>query len=210
MAFAGSGRVQGGNSSTLNPLDLSPVNPHSWDAWQYITISGVPSPGVIPVDGIHGFKRETEWDKKKGKGAQGATLTLVQYPPAEGSIDFLLWLPGHFDSWSSFRTYLRYNTAKQAGDAVDIYHPSLADLDINAVVTKSITPIYHKGRGLYMVTVEFIEWFPPPAKPIVATPKHAAPDQPNALAGAPADTAGDARQAQIEQLMKQGSGAGKP
>jgi hypothetical protein len=186
-------------SAELNPIEFS-------SSWHFVTIAGTRSPGAISVDGIRGFERPTEWDKKKGKGTQGATLSLVQYPPAEGSIEFQLWLPVHFDQWRQFRPLLRYNTAKKAGDAFELYHPSLADLGISAVVTSKLSPITHKGRGLYVVTVDMIEYFKPPAKSIVSTPSKANTQNTTsktATPGAPADPVADAQQAEIARLMKE-------
>ncbi len=57
----------------------------------YVTIDGIVNPGIIAPGGISGFKRETEWDVKKGKGTKGGTTTLSQLPPAKGSIKFFLW-----------------------------------------------------------------------------------------------------------------------
>jgi len=183
-------------SSDLNPIQ------HSSD-WHYLTVSGVKSPGAISSGGVRGFERSTEWDKKKGKGTQGATLSLVQYPPAEGSFEFQLWLPEHFTQWAQFRPLLKYNAKKKSGDAFEIYYPSLADLDINSVVTTKISPTIHKGNGLYTVTVDLIEYFKPPPVSIVVTPSRANSNSKDNTPGAPPDPIADAQQALIAQLMKE-------
>jgi hypothetical protein len=180
-------------------------------AWSHIVVGDMLSPGVIPPNGIQGFKRESEWDKKKGKGSKSATLTLVQVPPAEGSIKFLLWTKQHFIDWGSFRTVLKYTPEKTPAQGVGIFHPSLADLDINAVVTKNITPIYHVGANLYEVTVDFIEFFPPPPVTITATPTTATTTTDPNIPGSPPDEIGDANQAEIAALAKQaGLSVGPP
>jgi hypothetical protein len=186
------------SSADLNPIAFP-------EAWSYVTIAGRNSPGIISPDGLKGFERGTEWDEKKGKGAQGATLTLTQYPPAKGSIEFLLWLAEHFTQWESFRPLLKYNTAKKSGDAFSIYHPALADLDINAVVTNSIGPITYKGKGLYSCTVKLIEWFPPPAASIVSTPSRAKPNDAPKPIGETPDPVSDALQKRIAELLAQAS-----
>lgn len=168
---------------------FSPIT-HATD-WQYITIGGVKSPGVIAVNGIRGFKRETEWDKKKGKGRKGATLTLQQVPPAEGQITFVLWLDDHFRQWIDFLPLLKYDT-KSAGknDVFTIYHPALSMLGIGAVVTKSVSPTEHVGHGRYEVVVDLIEWNDPPATDVTATPT-AAVDAELAVPGDPPDPIAD-------------------
>lgn len=188
-------------------LDSSDLNPIAFASdWMFVVIAGTVSPGVIAPDGIHGFERETGWDKKKGKGTQGATLTLTTYPPAEGSIDFQLWLPEHFTQWKAFRSLLKYTTAKAtptAADALNIYHPSLADINLSQVVTAKVSPAMHKGRGLYIISVDFIEWLPPPAISVVSTTTSARTDNKGATPGSPTDPIGDAQQKLIGQLLDQ-------
>ena len=65
-------------SPTLDPIKNS-------NLWVAFTLKGISSPGTIPKGGVKGFKRQTGWDKKKGKGTRGATLTLTSQPPVEGS-----------------------------------------------------------------------------------------------------------------------------
>lgn len=191
---------------TISSADLNPIQFAS--AWHNFYVSSFPNPGVIVVDGIEGFKRGPEWDKKKGKGATSETLTKVQYPLAEGSITCVLWLPEHFAQWGIFRPLLKFSpltskAAPTANDAYDIYYPSLADLGISACVTKDITPITHKGMGRYEVTIAMIEWRPVPAKPVVVTPSGAtangkSPKPP----GDTGDPIADAQQKEIDALMK--------
>ena len=90
-------------SGALNPID----NPQAWDV---IIVGGVASPGVCSVTG---FKRECEWDVKKGKGTVGATLTYVQKPPATGQFKFTLWTAAHFVAWEAFRALLKYDPTKK-------------------------------------------------------------------------------------------------
>jgi hypothetical protein len=189
------------------PLDSSDINPIEFaNDWQNVVIAGTTSPGAIPIDGIHGFERETGWDKKKGKGASGATLTLTQYPPSEGAIDFQLWLPEHFTQWKRFRALLKYNTTKTtntAADALNIYHPALADVGISQVVTHKVSPARHVGKGLYIISVEFLEWIPPPPVSVVATTTTARGDNKSATPGTPTDPIGDAQQKLIGSLLAQ-------
>lgn len=194
-------------SSDVNPIEF-------YDDWTFIKIANTTSPGVIAIDGIRGFERETAWDKKKGKGVKGATLTLTQYPPAEGSIEFLLWEATHFKEWVEFRKLLKYSTDKASGnataaDAFDIYHPALADVGISQVVTHKISPIYHRGRGLYTITVDLIEWTPPPPVSVIGTTASSKPidknsspgKQPDAVANAQAELAA-AQAANAAQVWK--------
>src|SRR6185312_7644623 len=123
---------------------------------------GTPAPGIIAIDGVRGFSRETGWDKKKGKGQKGATLTLTTQPPAEGSIT----------AWESFVDLLLKYQAGKASDtnAATIDYPEFALLEIVNVVVHKIHPRRHIGKNLWSVTVEYIEWVPPPPVSIVSTP----------------------------------------
>lgn len=166
--------------ATDNPLTnfgVKRVNP-----WSYIVLAGKRSPGVIAIDGIRGFDRETGWDKKRGKGTQGAYLTLTTFPPAEGSIEFILWEPQHWDEWDDYLDTLTYKPAKNqsttAAQALDIVHPALNEIKITKVVVSKVSPITHKGRGMYSRTVEFIEWIPPPAVDVVASTTSSKVDSP--------------------------------
>lgn len=194
------------------PLGSVFLNPIGFAAsWHYITIAGVRSPGAIAVDGFQGFEREVGWDKKKGKGAQGATLTLTTQPPAEGSIEFQLWLADHFLEWNAFRDLLKYRPAKGgAAAALDIYHPCLADLEINSVVCSKIGPILHRGRGLYTIKLDFIEWLPPPPVSITKTTNSSQPNNPDNSPGDQPDTALEAKQQQALLLGRRAGFVGAP
>ncbi len=155
------------DSSILNPIGFA-------NDWIYFKITSQNSPGAIPKNGMRGFDRETGWDMQKGKGTAGAKLILTNMPPAKGSFALQLWTREHFDEWHLFRTLLKYTPGRKPGsataaDAVDIYYPALAGLDINSVVTDKISPERHMGNGLYIVTIDFIEWRNPPPLSIVAT-----------------------------------------
>lgn len=184
-------------SALLNPISSSSLGGRH--PWSFITIAGIESPGIIPTDGIKGFKRETGWDKKKGKGTQGATMTLTTLPPAEGSIEFCLWLPVHFAQWQEFIRQLIYNPTRKPADAFDIGHPALADLQIYSVVVESITPLYHQGLNKYAATIEFAEWLPPPKVSATSTPSGSKDNNPGDLPGIPPDPEADAIQKAIGQ-----------
>lgn len=192
----------------VDSAGLNPINDAS--SCHFITISGVPSPGAIPVDGIHGFERETGWDVKKGKGTQGATLTLKTFPPITGSVAFQLWLPEHFIQWTSFVEILRYNPAKKptsssSADALDIWHPSFDDIKLTKVVTHKISPWRHTGRGMYIATIDFIEWQEPPAVSVVSTTNTSKPDVKSDTPGSLPDPIGDQKDTTMGDLWFQGA-----
>src|SRR5215472_1442496 len=157
-------------STTSNALiDYNPPsysNPTPWDI-VLLGVNRVPNPGLARV---HAWKRAHEWDIKKGKGAQGGTITYVGRPPAKGTITYQLWTAAHFFQWEQYRALFLYDPTKQTFQAVAIDHPSLADIGVKSVVVENISNIVHEGDGLFSLEVDFIEYFPPPKANATATP----------------------------------------
>ena len=149
---------------TIDPF----ANPQAWDV---VVIGGVASPGLCKVGK---FSRGFEWDVKKGKGSFGATVTFIQRPPAKGGLTFYFWLSSHITAWNSFEPLLKYDPTKKAPSAVDIYHPSLADIDLNAVVVEELGNLVHEGNQMYSLEVKLLEYFPPPKISAVSTPSGSA------------------------------------
>ncbi len=146
-----------------NPID----SPQLWDV---VTVSGVQSPGLAEIGE---WKRAHDWDQKKGKGTLGATATFVGKPLAEGSIKWYLWEPEHFASWDTFLPLFKYDPTKKTAQAVDIYHPALDAIDVASVVTTKIGNIIHEGKQLYSISIDFLEYNPPPNQSAVSTPTQA-------------------------------------
>ncbi len=184
-------------ASVLNPI----LYPEIWDK---IFIGQVQSPGVCEVKG---FSRAYKWDSKGGKGSQGATSTYVERPVSTGTVRFQLWEESHFDEWERFQALLEFDPTKKTVTAVDLYHPTPANNNINAVVTDDIGDLTHVGKGLYEITVTFREYAPPPKKNASGTPSGAKSTQGGTTPGAPPDPIADAQQKQIADLLAQ---AGQP
>lgn len=179
-------------SGAIDPFS----NPQAWDS---VRVGQTSSPGIALVGEV---KRKHEWDVKKGKGTFGSTTTFVGRPPANASVEFLLWLPSHFTAWDTFRALLKYDPTKKAVQAVDVYHPAWADVDFKSVVTESIGSIVHKGKGLYSITVDFLEYYPAPKRSAVSTPTTSQSTQAGTTPGKTPDPIGDAQQAQIAALAQ--------
>ncbi len=179
---------------------LNPINdPESWNK---VTIAGKDAPGLAEVGEA---TRGWAWDVKVGKGVYGSTTTFTGRQPAKFSIKFVLWRNDHFVAWAEFVPLLKYDPSKISYNfdtnytsgvtAVDIYHPSLADLDISSVVVEEIGAVVHEGKGKYSRTIKFLEWFPPPKFSAVATPAGSTP-----VDGLPPDPVQQAKEAQIAAL----------
>jgi hypothetical protein len=178
------------------------------NAWTYFVLSGVNSPGTIPRGGIRGFKRETGWDKKKGKGTQGATLTLSTVPPVEGEITLQLIGPGgfyadgtpstDFAQWDAFvAAVLSISPTQQQASGLAFYYPGISCIGLTVVVVEDYSPLLHVGRGLYQTTVKLCEWQQPPPVSIVKSVAAQAPDKDDPDTTKPVDPRILALQAQI-------------
>ncbi len=180
--------------------------------YDVVKVDGIENPGIIAPGGITGFDRLTEWDVKKGKGTKGGTATISQLPPAKGSIKFLLWDPFHFEAWDTiYRARFKYDPTKKAKNAVDIYHPALAKIDITSVVTEKIGPETPEGKGLWSITVDLLEYIPPPKVNISSTPNGSTSNGGKAGAsGKSDDPIADAQQAEIAKLLAEARGDPPP
>lgn len=182
-------------ATILNPLE----HPEIWDR---VIIGGVISPFMCEVSE---WTRKNQWDEKVGKGSQGATLTYTGRPGARGSIKFKLTEPEDFDAWLSYLPLFKYDPTRKAAQAIDIYHPSLAEIDITSVVCEEIGNVVHEGGQEYSRTVKFIEYFPPPKKSAVGTPNGSI-DKGNAnTPGTTPESAQDEYDKQIQNLLNQAS-----
>lgn len=181
--------------------------------WMFFTLNGVNSPGTIALGGMKGFKREVGWDEKKGKGTQGATLTLVSMPPIKGSITLNLINDDDFFLWSVFvSTVLAITPKQQQAQGLKIYHPAFEFLapPLTTVVVKHWTiPEEQGGKRKYQVHIEMIEWQQPPPTSVVSTVAGSKADQ-NPPGPMPPDPRVVALQAQIGLLNQAIAAARKP
>lgn len=182
----------------VNPID-------SPELFDIVFIGGIQAPGIVSAESLESFKKAHEWDVKKGKGSIGGTTTFVQRPPTKGYLEFWLWESDHWTQWADFLPLLKYDPTKKTPQAVDIYHPSLAEIDLTAVVTESVGAVYKIGPGWYARKIDFLEFFPPPNKNAVGQPTTAETSATSGSvnAGNPPTTADDQYAKEIAQLQQQ-------
>ena len=73
------------------------------DQFNEFYLMGVLCPGLAKVT----FSKKHDWKIRKSKGASGATMTYEGSGPVEFSVEFLLWLPAHFDAWAGWASMQR-------------------------------------------------------------------------------------------------------
>lgn len=194
----------------LNPLDDA-------DAWDVLFVGATLTPGVIKS--ISGCGIAYKWDKKRGKGAQGATLTYTGEDPPTLTVVISIGYYRHDPAeirqqWadlSAFIEELRYDGTKQNVQAVDASHPALAMVGITSVVCESIgaPERVRDGDSEYTVKFQFTPYKPPPKTSATSSPTTSEPqtakgaEQAAANAGDAPKSAADAQQDEISRLLAQ-------
>jgi hypothetical protein len=190
----------------VSALPVDPITDPS--AWSAIEIAGVEYPYVD----VTGFAREIDWDKKRGKGAKGATTTYTGENVSSGKVIFYAWEVQHFKWFSTILVLLKYDPTKKTTQAAQIWHPALVENDINTVVAEKIGIWEHQGNGMYQRVVDFVEYRPPPPTSAVATPAGAATGDgtPGATPGTQPDPAIVAAQSELKQALADAKALGPP
>ncbi len=154
-----------------NPIDDS-------DLYDVLVVTGVASPGVVRLSG---HDRVIGWDVKKGAGQSGATTTRTSEDPIEFTATFSLVDADDWAAWRDFSDLLRSSVKAKKPQALDVYHPDLAENDIKSVVLKSMGGTVHDGKGGATIAVKLLEYRPPkPAGGSPAGSKSKAKKDPNA------------------------------
>jgi hypothetical protein len=148
--------------------------------WDKMLVGGVLTPGRVTISG-HG--QEVKWDIKAGDGQDGASTTRKGLNPNAFSTTFQLALDwdhqvDEFAEWDRFLPILQSSFNSDTPNALTIYHPDLAELQITSAVVKKIGGKVHDGTGGATVKVDWLEYRPPKPKP----PK--SPSQAKGLKGA--------------------------
>jgi hypothetical protein len=141
------------------------------EAYDYIWLAGMKSPGVVTLSG---HDRTLGWDVKKAPGQKGATTTLTGDEPAEFTASFYLVRDDSvgrddFADWPAFDAMIRSSVDGKEPKALDVYNPDLATNGITSVVLKKFGGVKHDGKGGQTIDVVFLEYRP--AKPAGGTPK---------------------------------------
>lgn len=183
------------------------INPRTVPAlYDFAVIAGRKTPGVAIVSG---FKLPWEWEKKKGKGSSGASVTSQGEDLSDGTLKLLLWRSGgsqddgidDFAEWDDLREYLILQIRGGGKDpkALDFTHPYTTDLGISSVYVKSIGQVTREGnRGLHSVTIELGQFRAP--QKAGGTPKASTGKQWQ-------DSAKSKQEKEIEDLLKKAQAA---
>ncbi len=147
-------------------------DPESWDT---VTVGGRRWPGQARVSDC---KRSWDWEKKKGKGSDGATTSLQGGDLAEPKITFKLWKGwdgltrcDYFAAWDQYKGVFETTVADKNQVALTVLHPQFVHNKIRGVVMKEMGDIVVASDGSATVTVALIEFRKP--TPRSGSPKSA-------------------------------------
>ncbi len=135
------------------------------EPWVSANIAGEQTPGICVISGA---KRKYQWEKKKAKGAIGATSTFQGDDPDTFDMQLTMWTSAQLEQWAKLRVILLQRPSKKV-EALGIIHPSLTGIGIVAVVVDEVGQLTHVKGGKYQVNVKFHEYIFPKSVP-VATP----------------------------------------
>jgi hypothetical protein len=161
------------------------IQPSPFDyptTWNQITVSGQVWTGKIDVKRA---SRKYWWDNKTPPGQEGQNQTYRgrKFPPF--TLTFYFWDTAGFNAWMLFSQLFLFDGTKAAPQPFDIYHPALAAVWISQVQCEELrAPEKLSDDGMYAAEVELVEFKPPPALNVTATPAGAA----NTNASAPGPT----------------------
>jgi peptidoglycan hydrolase-like protein with peptidoglycan-binding domain len=180
-------------------------------AWQTIKANGIVTPGLC---WLRGFKRPFGWDKKTGKGSPVTTITFQTTPPCEGEVEFLLWLPEHYAAFPAIQSIFTYDKTLPT-QAVDVYHPSLANINAKSFVCEwqtALEPVNRRDPTCQRAIFKLYEYQQAPAKNITTTTSGSKPNATTAPPGQKPDPNQDLQnQIQAERFRNQnvfGTGVG--
>ena len=163
-------------TGAVNPLQgYNPPSIFSPSIFDVVVIGGATCPGIVKLSG---FERKWKWDKKGGKGASGVTPTMTGKDECTGVLKFFVWTGLQFVLWEGFRPQFKYDPTKQTLQAVSVYHPVLADLDIASLFCEHLSPFLEVSPGLWSCEDKMSEFTPVPKAAAVATPTQAKSNTP--------------------------------
>lgn len=132
------------------------------DLYKSILLGTTFSPGTVVLSGLD---RKHLWEQQKPKGTAGAFT--VNNGPDVGGFTATFYLADLDDvaAWDEFQRLIESTVNGPKPRALPAYHPDLVRNKITDVVVESIGGFVHDGKDGVSVTVKFLEYRPPRAKP---------------------------------------------
>jgi hypothetical protein len=165
-------------------------SPSPWEPtglWDALYVSGVPWVGRVK---IRGAKRVYKWDVKEVPGVEGFNQTYRGQPHQPFYIDLYIWTDSMYRYWINiYQKLFQYIGAAGIVLPVKVYHPSLTNVGITAIVADAIGVVEQVSEDLlYRVTLDVHEYYPPLPTNATSTPLAAAGINPR-IPGTPSPSA---------------------
>lgn len=125
-----------------------------------------------------------KWDKRSGYGYAGAWVIYTGDDLSEFEVEFTLTTQTQVTEWKAWRKKYLTKASQVSSSAaflpspvqpkaIGVYHPILAEVEIDKVVWKHIHQFDQPANGRWVKVVEFIQFKPP--KPLLGRPNGATP-----------------------------------
>lgn len=170
-------------TSELAPAFSLPFggSPSPWaqpNIWDSFFASGIPWVGKVV---IRGARRAYKWDVKPVPGLEGFNQTYRGKPHHSFAIDFYIWTDSMYTYWATvYQKLFQYIGSAGLVLPVKVYHPSLTNLGITAVVADGVGAVEKMSDDLmFKSTVDVHEFYPPVLVNVTTTPPAAAGANPN-------------------------------
>ena len=126
---------------------------------------------------VGGAERATKVDKPKSPGADGVRLRIKGREVAEPKIILTGWTDAHWDELREIAHIVHPIGRGERHNAVAVAHPALAFHGIAEVFVQKVVGPEWQDSGSFVMTLECIEWRPPPPRNASRRPT-AAPSAP--------------------------------
>lgn len=134
--------------------------------WNYIILSGRPSPGIATITNAESLRRLHE---RRPFGVAGATVIDQGGLLAHPVVNLYLLTREDLNGWDSWKSLL-VRPAHRSTQGMDIEHPLLADLEIRSVLLEGRSQLTQDDTGGFNVQIKFCEYRrPTPALSVPAS-----------------------------------------
>lgn len=161
----------------------------------YIQLAGQKSPGYADIFGAYD---ERELAIRQPPFSTGAIILYKRRKLADFSVRIRLYTAEQHAEFQTWRTVVDAKPDNRTrAKALDIWHPLLEQLDIKAVVVKSVSQLDQTADGEWSISINFVESRPFP-KATLAKLEGA-----KATKGDPVDQKIDENTAEIQKVLKE-------
>lgn len=111
---------------------------------------------------IEGTPFGNEFDVKKSKGSDGASITDQGYRPWQPKVSVLLWTQFHWEQYQVLLALYQPQPGKKGTKVVRFQHPIFDLYKKNRFKIEFIYPLKHQGAGKWLMQLDIVEYFEVP------------------------------------------------